>query len=112
MYGGDAHLSSAQLTLLKNGWRLIAAAPNVDPSRFAGSLTSNPAMRSFVGEDTGGSLGNSSALATTFASVSSLSDPLNGVTPYRSSKMNTPRVHQSTVLPWPSPDHAELDRVS
>lgn len=81
MYGGDVHRSNAQFTLLKNGCRLMAAAPIEDPSRLAGSLTSSPDMRSLAAADTGGSLGNSSARATILAIVSSLSDPLKGVTP-------------------------------
>ncbi|CAN1216617.1 hypothetical protein LINPERPRIM_LOCUS687 [Linum perenne] len=37
-------------------------------------------------------------------SVLSLFSPLNGVLPYSISYRNTPRVHQSTALPWPCPE--------
>uniref|UniRef100_A0A0A9H963 Uncharacterized protein n=1 Tax=Arundo donax TaxID=35708 RepID=A0A0A9H963_ARUDO len=72
-YGGAAHRSSAQLTPLKNGCRLMAAAPTVAPSRRAGSLARSAVTRSLAADDTEGSLGNSSARATMLASVTSLS---------------------------------------
>ncbi|WRX33169.1 hypothetical protein QQP08_025656 [Theobroma cacao] len=83
-YGGCVHLSNAQFTPWKNGWCLMADAPIVDPNRLAGSLTSSWEIRSLAAAGTMGSLGNSRARATMLAKI--------------------PSVHQSTGLPWPSPD--------
>ncbi|GER54235.1 NADH-quinone oxidoreductase subunit I, partial [Striga asiatica] len=79
------------------------AAPVSVPSLFSGSFTRSPRIRSRAWKLTIGLSGNLRPFNTTFARVSSLHDPLNGVLPYRSSYSKTPNVHQSTELPCPSP---------
>jgi hypothetical protein len=73
-----------------------------------GFFTRRPLIKSFA--DSGTRLavafeaGKSNGCDTTLVKVSSLSTPLNGVLEYRSSYRKIPNVHQSTELPWPSPD--------
>jgi hypothetical protein len=73
-----------------------------------GFFTRRPLIKSFA--DSGTRLavvfeaGKSNGCDTTLVKVSSLSPPLNGVLEYRSSYRKIPNVHQSTELPWPSPD--------
>jgi hypothetical protein len=98
----------AQFTPSKKLWLLISPAPRREPNLFMGFFTRRPLIKSFA--DSGTRLavafeaGNSNGCDTTLVKVSSLSTPLNGVLEYRSSYRKIPNVHQSTELPWPSPN--------
>jgi hypothetical protein len=105
----------AQFTPSKKLWLLISPAPLREPNLFMGFFTRRPLIKSFA--DSGTRLavvfeaGKSNGCDTTLVKVSSLSPPLNGVLEYRSSYRKIPNVHQSTELPWPSPDQKKKKKI-
>ncbi|KAL4577045.1 hypothetical protein LXL04_013146 [Taraxacum kok-saghyz] len=101
--GGVAHQIKAQFNPSKNPCSLISTAPVTDPNCSPGSFLNNLLTKSLPSKLTPGQSGNLTPSQTTFAKVSSSVVPLKGVLPYKSSYNKTPKVHQSTGLPCPSP---------
>lgn len=102
---------------LKNGWRLISAAPRAQPSRSSGSFTNSLSIKFMASlllpSPCLAAAGNFTwLLDAILRKVASLLPPLNGVVPYIISNMNTPNAHQSTPLPCPFPATSSGARYS
>ena len=81
---------------------MISSAPPLVPILSPDSLFKSAVIKSLHSLDTEGLEGNYNGALRMFLKVSSLLDPLNGLTPYNNSYSKIPKDHQSTGDEWPS----------